>query len=119
MCVGDLMNACCASPNCQLYDVILPPTIVVLFVNGTDKLLHETVGVKFANGAAGIVIFMLSVMVVQPLVEVSVKFTEPFAMSDALGVYNAFNVVLFGVNVPVPLVVQIPVVVPPSTDPFN
>jgi hypothetical protein len=50
------------------------------------------------------------------LVDVSVKLTEPAAISAALGVYNEFNVALFGVNVPVPPA-QIPVDVGPVTDP--
>ena len=51
------------------------------------------------------------------LVDVSVKVTLPAVLSAAEGVYVAPSVVLLGVNDPVPEVVQVPVVLPPLTEP--
>src|ERR1051326_2269870 len=48
-------------------------------------------------------------MGVQPLVEVSLRVTVPAAVSAALGMYVPFSVVLFGENVPLPLVLHTPV----------
>ena len=50
------------------------------------------------------------------LVEVSVSVTEPADNSVALGVYEELNTELLGLNVPLPPL-QIPVVVPPDTEP--
>ena len=52
-------------------------------------------------------------------VEVRVRITDPAVVSAVLGSYAAFNVVDVGVKVPVPEVVQSPVLVPPETDPFS
>ncbi len=41
------------------------------------------------------------------------------AESAELGLYVAFSVLFDGVNVPLPLVVHTPVVVPPDTEPFS
>ncbi len=65
------------------------------------------------------VITFESVTGAQSLVEVKVNVTVPAVVSVVLGTYVAFNVVASGVNVPLPLVVHIPVVVPPVTLPFN
>jgi hypothetical protein len=50
---------------------------------------------------------------------VSVRVTEPAAISAAPGVYTAFNTVALGENVPSPEVVQVPFVAPPPIEPFR
>ena len=50
-------------------------------------------------------------------VEVSVIVTDPAARSAALGMYVALSVVLFGLNVPLPLVLHTPL--PVLELPFN
>ena len=52
-------------------------------------------------------------------VDVKNKVTPPAVVSATVTLYEPFNVVSFGVNVPEPEVVQIPLVLPPETLPFN
>jgi hypothetical protein len=51
------------------------------------------------------------------LVDANVNVTEPADTSCCDGTYWPVKAVLEGENVPVPLVVQLPVVVPPVTEP--
>lgn len=53
------------------------------------------------------------------LVEVRMRKMVCVVESALLGLYVALSVVLFGENVPEPVVVHTPVVVPPDTEPFS
>ena len=87
-------------------------TAVALFLHAVKF------GPAFTVGAFVKLIITLSTVCLQLplLVDVKVKLTVPAAISDALGLYKEFKVVLFGVNVPVPPL-QMPVVVGPDTTP--
>src|SRR5687767_3872091 len=64
------------------------------------------------------VIVTLSLAAAQGPLVVSVNVTVPADISAALGVYTAFNVVLFGLSVPVPPL-HVPPVAPPPTAPAS
>lgn len=99
--------------------VVLKP--VTLPASRTDELLtHRTTSAPaLASDCGWIVNVRVSVTTAQPSVEVKVRITEPAEMSEAVALYTAFKADAFGEKVPDPLVLQIPVLPPTVTDPFN
>ena len=93
-------------------DTVPERTVITLFLQVVKSKP------AFTNGEGVKLILTLSTDWLQlPLfVEVKVKVMTPAARSAALGIYVAFNVVLFGEYVPVPPA-HIPVVVGPETIP--
>ncbi len=86
----------------------------------TIELFAQTVWSKpaFTVGAGSNVKVIMSEVGKQTPVDVSVKSTLPAVISAKLGVYIALKLVL-SEKLPDPEVVQIPVVAPPETEPFN
>jgi len=111
--------------NVPLPELIhVPPVEIVTdpFKETLPIFAHMVVSLPAsAVGRGVIVIIIVSITAKQePLaVEVSVNVTVANAMSAGLGVYVPFNANESGVNVPVPLVVHWPVIVPPETEPLR
>src|SRR6185437_2791931 len=101
-------------------NVPLPRVVQIPFVEPPDMLplsdavvvpVHINIGAPASISGEGLkVTFIVSLTALHaPLpVDVSIRLTKPAAVSAELGLYVAFNVVLFGVNAPLPPVLQIP-----------
>ena len=89
----------------------------------TDELLAHTAtslpAFEVPGGSIVIVAWSDTALQLPLLVDVNVSITLPAVTSPALHWYVALSVVLFGTNVPVPVVVQIPVLVGPEILPLN
>lgn len=91
----------------QVPEVDPPLTTALMAASGLFAQVNNA-GPASTNGAGVIVIITFCETGVQAFVAVKVSVTVPAAVSALLGIYVALNVVLFGVNVPLPLLVQMP-----------
>lgn len=102
----------------QIPVVVAPLITAVKFASGLFEHTFTSAPAE-TEGPSVIVTTITSVMTEQEFVELKVSVTEPEVVSAALGIYVAFKVLSFGLNIPLPLVLQIPVLEVPFTVPFN